>query len=259
MSLSLEHAPVAVVCGGTAGIGLAAATALLQSGHQRVMIVGRNHDRAQSAAANLRARYPQACIEAMSSDVSQAQGAEAAMHRCVDLFGRIDTLVSCAGGDPMPRLVHETALEEIPEIIRSITSGVLLPLRAALPHMVASGGGSMISIASDAGKIATPGEAAIGAAMAAIAMFSRTLALEAKRHKIRVNCLTPSIVQGTPLYNKLMADPFAGRLFAKAHDRAQLGVVQAEDLADLIVFLASPGAARVTGQTISVTGGISAA
>ena len=159
----------------------------------------------------------------------------------------------------MPRLVHETSLDEIPEIIRSITSGVLLPLRAALPHMVASGGGAMISIASDAGKIATPGEAAIGAAMAAIAMFSRTLALEAKRHQIRVNCLTPSIVQGTPLYNKLMADPFAGRLFAKAHDRAQLGVVQAEDLAELIVFLASPAAARVTGQTISVTGGISAA
>ena len=89
-------------------------------------------------------------------------------------------------------------------------------------------------------------------------MFCRGMAIEAKRHGIRVNCVTPSIVRGTPLYDRLMADPFAGRLFAKAERMASLGVVEPDDLASLVTFLAGPGSARLTGQTISVTGGISA-
>ena len=94
--------------------------------------------------------------------------------------------------------------------------------------------------------------------MAGIIMFCRAMANEAKRDGIRVNCLTPSIVEGTPLHDRLMADPFAGRLFGKAKTLAHLGVVVPEDLAAMAVFLASPQAARITGQTISVTGGISA-
>ena len=99
---------------------------------------------------------------------------------------------------------------------------------------------------------------AIGAAMAAIIQFSRATAFEAKRQMIRVNCLTPSIVEGTPLHDRLMADKFAGQLFGKAKTRAHLGVVTPGDLAAMATFLASDEAARVTGQTISVTGGISA-
>ncbi len=114
-------------------------------------------------------------------------------------------------------------------------------------------------MASDAGKIATPGEVVIGAGMAAIIMFTRALANEAKRHGIRANCLTPSIVRGTALYDKLMANPFAGKLFAKAEQLAALGVTEPEDLAQLALFLASPAAANITGQAISSNGGISMA
>jgi gluconate 5-dehydrogenase/3-oxoacyl-[acyl-carrier protein] reductase len=89
-------------------------------------------------------------------------------------------------------------------------------------------------------------------------MFARTMAIEGKRDGVRVNCLTPSIVRGTPLYDALMQDSFAGRLFGKAEAQAHLGVVEPQDVAQLAVFLASPAAARITGQTISVTGGISA-
>ncbi|MCC5970715.1 MAG: SDR family oxidoreductase [Pararhodobacter sp.] len=134
----------------------------------------------------------------------------------------------------------------------------LPPARAVLPVMAAQGGGCMLCIASDAGKLATPGEVAIGTAMAGIIMFCRAMAYEAKRDGIRVNCLTPSIVEGTPLHERLMDDPFAGKLFGKAKAMAHLGVVTPEDLAAMAVFLASPQAARVIGQTISVTGGISA-
>jgi NAD(P)-dependent dehydrogenase (short-subunit alcohol dehydrogenase family) len=117
----------------------------------------------------------------------------------------------------------------------------------------------IINIASDAAKLATPGESVIGAAMAAIVMFTRALAIEAKRDGIRVNALTPSLLSGTPGADRVMAEGFSKKLFEKAAAMADLGVPEPDDLAGLIVFLAGPGAARITGQAISVNGGISAA
>ena len=125
--------------------------------------------------------------------------------------------------------------------------------------MAAQGGGVILNTASDAAKVATPGETLAGAFLAGIAMFTRTLAVEGKRNGIRANCLTPSIVCDTPFYDRLMAGPFSGKLFAKAEQAARLGVVTPKDIAPLVVFLASPAAAKLTGQSISVNGGISAA
>jgi 2-hydroxycyclohexanecarboxyl-CoA dehydrogenase len=70
--------------------------------------------------------------------------------------------------------------------------------------------------------------------------------------------LTPSIVGGTEFYERIMADPFAGKLFGKAVPKAELGLVNMTDLAEIAVFLASPAATKMTGQALSVTGGISA-
>jgi NAD(P)-dependent dehydrogenase (short-subunit alcohol dehydrogenase family) len=119
--------------------------------------------------------------------------------------------------------------------------------------------GVIINIASDAAKSATPGETVLGGGMAAIVMFSRALAMEAKRDGIRVNVLTPSLIKGTPTGDRVMKEGFSQKLFAKAASMAQLGVCEPDDLAGLIVFLATPAAARLTGQAISVNGGISAA
>lgn len=250
---------VALICGGTAGIGLASAQTLLAAGVGQIMLVGRNPARGVAAQATLQAAAPKADIRFIPADLAIPDQAEAAVAACIQAFGRIDTLLSGAGGDPMPRLLHDTPLHTLPQIIGSICSGVLLPARAVLPQMMRQQSGTILCIASDAGKVATPGEAAIGAAMAAIVMFCRTMAIETKRHGIRVNCITPSIVRDTPLYAALMQDSFAGKLFTKAERLAQLGVVAPEDIAALVVFLSGPGAARLTGQAISVNGGISAA
>jgi NAD(P)-dependent dehydrogenase (short-subunit alcohol dehydrogenase family) len=94
--------------------------------------------------------------------------------------------------------------------------------------------------------------------MAGIVMFTRALAIEGKRNGIRANVLTPSIVVGTEFCERLMADPFAGKFFGKAKSRAELGLVSMTDLAEVAVFLASPAASKITGQALSVTGGISA-
>jgi NAD(P)-dependent dehydrogenase (short-subunit alcohol dehydrogenase family) len=130
--------------------------------------------------------------------------------------------------------------------------------RAVLPLMREQGGGSIVNIASDAAKVPTPGEAVLGAAMAAIVMFSRVTAIEAKRDGVRVNAVTPSLIAGTPTAENVLRDGFSKALFEKAAAQAHLGVAEPDDLASLIVFLGGPGAAKLTGQAISVNGGISA-
>jgi 2-hydroxycyclohexanecarboxyl-CoA dehydrogenase len=250
---------VALVTGGTAGIGAACAAALASAEFSQIVVTGRSRERGEEAVDQLRRTAPHADIRFSSADASTVEGSLASAAACVDWFGRIDVLVSCAGGAPIPRLLHEIPIEKLIPTIASITSGVLLPARAVLPVMMEQQSGSIICIASDAGKVATPGEVAIGAAMAAVAMFCRGLAIEAKRSGIRVNCVTPSVVKGTPFYDVLMADPFCSKLFSKAERLASLGVVNAEEVADLVAFLATPAAAKITGQTISVNGGISAA
>lgn len=239
-----------LVIGGTAGIGFACAERMQQAG-ACVTIAGRNQKPGAAAAERLGTGL-------VSGDASDPGQARRMVAEARAIMGGLDVLLSGAGGDPMPRLLKDIPLEALMGDITGSLAPVILPARAAYEAMAAQGSGCILTLASDAGKIATPGESAIGAAMAAIAMFSRAMATEGKRDGIRVNCLTPSIVRGTPLYARLMEDPFAGKLFGKAEAMAQLGVVEPDDIAQLATFLASPAAARITGQTISVTGGISA-
>ena len=247
----------AILCGGTAGIGFATARALARAGVPRLLLVGRSAEKGRLAAALVQKDHPFIDVRYASADVTSASGASAAVQRAHDAFGSVDLLVNTAGLTAMPELLHKMPISDVAPAINGLVHGVLLPSRAVLPIMMEQGGGCIINVASDAGKISTPGETVIGAGMAAIMMFSRALANEARRSGVRVNCLTPSIVRGTPLYDELMAHPFASKLFAKAEKMASLGVVDADELADLATYLASPAAAKLTGQCISMNGGIS--
>ncbi len=247
-----------VVTGGTGGIGRACAEALLDAGAAGVLINGRDAGRAAAAQAEMQARFPAARVIVGIGDVAVADTAKAVMARAAEALGRIDVLVNSTGGNDLPQLLYRTPLDEIPGILQRCLFAQILCCAAALPFMREAGRGTIINIASDAAKIPTPGESVIGAAMAGIVMFTRALAVEGKRDGIRANVLTPSMTSGTDHYQKVMADPFAGRLFAKAEKMAALGVVTKEELAGLAVFLASPAAAKITGQAISMTGGISA-
>lgn len=242
-----------LVAGGTAGIGLAIARHALADG-AHVVIAGRNPARGAAALEQLGAER----ASFVQGDAGDPTECAALVAESAGRLGGIDALFCCSSGNPMPRLLKDVPLDEVMNEINRSLAPTILPARAALPIMTGQGRGAIVCIASDAGKLATPGEVAIGAAMAAIIMFCRAMAYEVKRQGIRVNCVTPSIVEGTELHDSLMNNPFAGRLFAKAKTLAHLGVVQADDIAAAAIFLAGPGAARITGQTLSVTGGISA-
>jgi len=250
----------AAVVGGSSGIGLAAARRLLAAGVPGLRIVGRDPERGRRAVESLRAGVPEADVAFLRADCSRPAEAVAAADRAAADLGRLDLLVSSPGGNHLPELLHRTPVEEVAAIMTDDLLPGLLACRAALPHLAAAGGGVIVAVASDAAKVATPGEAAIGAAMAAMVQFVRGIAIEGRRNGVRANCITPSLVEGTPLTERLMQEgSFSCRLFTKARVRAELGPTTPEDVAELAVFLASPAAARITGQAISVNGGISAA
>lgn len=243
-----------LVLGGTSGIGLETTHAFLGEG-AAVVVAGRDAARGRAAAEALGPR-----AHFVACDAADPASIEALFQAAEDTLGGLDTVVLSTGGNRLPQLLKEQSLAVIRATLLEDLAPFLLAGRAALPALARAGGGSVIAVASDAGKVATPGEAVIGAGMAAIIQFMRGLAIEGKREGIRANTITPSLVEGTPLTERLMEPgTFAAKLFAKARPLAHLGPTEACDLAALAVFLASPAARRITGQAISVNGGISAA
>lgn len=256
-SLKPFNAAAALITGGTSGIGLAAASSLVAAGLERIAVNGRDRLRGEAAVAHLKSLRPSAKVVFVPADVSTPEGAADLCRQAVAALGGVDIVVNCAGGDHAPELLHDITLEQVAGVLNHYTLGPLHVSRAILPHIMERQGGVIVNVASDAGRVPTPGACLNGAAMAAIIMFSRTLALEAKRSGVRVHAVTPSIVKDTRTFDRVMADGFSARLFKKAMERASLGVVAPEDVAAAIVFLVSPAASRMTGQVVSVNGGIS--
>jgi 2-hydroxycyclohexanecarboxyl-CoA dehydrogenase len=251
---------VALMGGSSSGIGLESAAQLAEAGVRRIVINGRNPTTGEAAVAEVKRRVPSAEVRFVAADTARPEQARRLIEETLAAFGRIDILVNAAsGGWLTPRPFHEVPLERVGEIMDVHFMTALHCCHAAYPIMQKQGGGAIVNFSADAAKIATPGEAIHGAVQAAVLMLSRTLAIEGARFGIRVNCVTPSITKDTQSYGRMMGDPFSRKLFEKAERRARLGVASARDIAPLVVFLAGPGAARLTGQAISVNGGISAA
>lgn len=246
-----------LITGGTSGVGLAIAAAFAEAGVQRIALIGRNAERGTEAVRQV--AESGATVTFIRADANCPDQARRAGEQAMSHLGGVDVLVNSTAGLFRPDLFHDIPLTDIPDIVTQQLMAPLLMCSVVLPVMRTQKHGLIINIASDAAKIATPGESVIGAVMAAIVMFSRTLAMEAKRDGIRVNALTPSLVEGTATAERILADGFSQKLFQKAAKLAHLGVAQPGDLAALAVFLAGPGGAKITGQAISVNGGISAA
>jgi NAD(P)-dependent dehydrogenase (short-subunit alcohol dehydrogenase family) len=246
------------ISGGTAGIGLASARAFLAAGVPRLVIIGRSPERGARALEQLGTSSAQ--IHFVSADCRDPASAQAAVDQAEELLGGIDIMVNSTASDVVPEVLTRIPPHEVEAGLVKQAVPAMLMTRLVLPLMAQRTGGAIVNVSSDAAKTATPGEAVIGAASAAIKMFTQTVALEAKRYGIRVNAITPSLVSGTEGTDRITAgEGFSAKLFAKVATMADLGVTTADDQAQLIVFLCSPAAARITGQAVSANGGISAA
>jgi 2-hydroxycyclohexanecarboxyl-CoA dehydrogenase len=169
-------------------------------------------------------------------------------------FGRIDVLVNNAGWDKVGPFV-ESDPADWDRIVAINLYGVLHTSHAVLPVMVEQGAGAVVNLASEAARVGSSGEAVYSAAKGGILSFTKTTAREMARHQVRVNCVCPG-----PTDTALFAAVVEG------NDELRDGLVRAiplrrlaqpADIAHAVSFLASDEASFVTGQTLSVSGGMS--
>lgn len=246
----------ALVTGGGRGIGRAIALGLAQEGAQ-VAVLDILADNAAAVAREIEATGVKAL--ALPADLTKRAQVDRAIADTLAQFGQIDILVNNAGWDRMEMFL-DSEEETWDKIIAINFKGMLYVCKAALPSMVARGQGKVISIASDAGRAGSTGEAVYAGTKGAIIAFSKTLAREMARHKITVNVVCPGLTE-TPLLQGIREQSPKTEKVIEAVTRAiPLGRVgQPEDIAGAVVYLASPAADFVTGQTLSVSGGLTMA
>ncbi|MFJ8812923.1 SDR family NAD(P)-dependent oxidoreductase [Amycolatopsis thermoflava] len=248
-----------LIAGGTSGVGLATAIAFARTGCRRLMLLGRNDERGKRALDAVHETVPGAGVDFLSADANDPVSAAEAAGETHRRLGGLDILVNSVVAPYQPTLLHEIPIADVREILTQQAVGPLLMSRAVIPFLREQKSGSIVNIASDAARVPTPGETCLGAAMAAIVTFSRTLALESKRYGVRVNTITPSLIVDTGSYDRAMSQPFSKKIFDRIVSQASLGLTKPGDLANLVLFLASPMSRLITGQVISVNGGISIA
>jgi 2-hydroxycyclohexanecarboxyl-CoA dehydrogenase len=246
----------ALVTGGSGGIGLAVAEQLAEAGAY-VFINGRSAERGEQAIAKLREISQDARF--IAGDCASYQDVAAVVGTARSAAGRLDILISAgAEGETGPTPFAKLTPEQIESEFRKRLLPRIFPVHAAWPAL-RENGGSVVLLTTDAGRHATPGESVLGAVGASVIMMTKVLAKEFSRYKIRVNSIALALTSGTPTWDRLFAgESFQRDLFTKVVGRFPFGrAPSAEEAAAVAVFLASDAAAQVTGQTISVNGGLS--
>ena len=246
-----------LITGGTSGIGFSIAQELLAGGAS-IAVTGRSTDRGLAAQDQLRKAASNAHF--VLGDASTWSGAESSVTQAARILGGIDTLV-CAGaeGAVSPMLFMDMAPEQLEASFTSRVLGRVFPVRAAVPFMRESAAGAIVLVTTDAGRHATPGESIVGATGASVILLTKALAREFSRWAIPVNAIALTLTSDTPSYERIFSNPtFENHLFSKALRRFPAGrAPTSTEVSHAAVFLASDLASQITGQTISVNGGLS--
>jgi 2-hydroxycyclohexanecarboxyl-CoA dehydrogenase len=246
---------VALVTGGGRGIGRAIALRLARAG-TAVGIADLDGGNARAVANEIVIAGGRAL--GADADVSDPVTLEEAVRATEDELGPIDVLVNNAGWERLALFVEsDPTLWE--RLIAVNFKGALNATRAVLRGMIARGRGRIVTISSDAGRVGSTGEAVYSGCKAALIGFSKALAREVARHGITVNVVCPG-----PADTQLLCDVMAGERGAKILAGMQRAIplgrlAQPEDVAGAVAYLASDEAAYVTGQVLSVSGGLTMA
>jgi meso-butanediol dehydrogenase / (S,S)-butanediol dehydrogenase / diacetyl reductase len=232
---------VAIVTGASSGIGLACASLLQSRGAQ---------------VANFDVNPGPGAIDYFPTDVSSESEVASSVQAVVARFGRIDMLVNCAAIQIMGTLLETSA--DCWDRLHSVNlKGVFLCSRAAMPHLQASGAGSIVNISSILGIVADPDLAAYGAMKGGVMALTKSMAVGYGPSGVRVNCICPGDVN-TPMVAAYFANaPDPAALRAEVYSKYALRrIAEPSEIAEVVAFLASQASSFMTGAVLVVDGGL---
>jgi 2-hydroxycyclohexanecarboxyl-CoA dehydrogenase len=231
-----------IVTGGASGIGRATALLLAREG-ARVFIGDIDETGGRAAAA-------EAGGEFLPLDLQQPESIAAFASAVHGRVGRVDGLVNGAGWDRIQPFM-ENPPEMWDELIAINLLGAVRLTRAVLPPMIEAQAGKIVNISSDAGRVGSMGETVYAAAKGGLIAFTKSLAREMARHRLNVNCVCPGPTD-TPLFNRQPERMREALTRAIPFRR----IAQPEDIAEAVMFFLGPRSDYITGQVLSVSGGL---
>ncbi len=243
---------VAVVTGGSSGIGRAAAMALAAEGAS-VAIGARRESKGEEVARAIRKQGGEALF--VQTDVKQPDQVERLVQAAVDRWGRLDCAFNNAGIEGQAFVpAAEYPLQLWDELIATNLSGIFYAMKYEIPHMLKQGAGSIVNMSSIAGLVGGPIGIAYFASKAGVIGATRAAAIEYGEKGIRVNAICPAVIE-TDMADRLF-DPVggaSGEYISKMHPLGRIG--QPEEVADVVVWLCSNRSSYVTGHALPVDGG----
>jgi 2-hydroxycyclohexanecarboxyl-CoA dehydrogenase len=239
---------VAFITGSASGIGESIAR-LLSSRGILVAVVDRDEERGKAVSESL------AGSMFVPVDVTSMTSVTKAVDSVSGEMGPIGILVNCAGGDVVKPFV-ETDESLWYDLVELNFMGVLRCTRAVLPGMIERGAGRVVSIASDAGRVGSSGEAVYAGCKGGVIAFMKTVAREVARYGVTANTVCPGPT-ATPPVTRMLAEGSERYIEALKRSIPMRRLGEPEDIAGAVDYLVSDGAGYVTGQTLSVNGGLS--
>ena len=240
---------VAIVTGGSKGLGFAMAAGLASAGAS-VMLVSRTASEAEEAARQLVATYT-GTATAFSADVTKQSEMEQMAHVAMDTFGRIDILINNAGIN-IRGAIDDLSLEDFSRVIEVNVHGIWLAARAVIPYMKAAQYGRIINIASTLGLVGLANRTPYASSKGAVVQMTRALALELAPFNIAVNAICPGPFLTD--MNRPIADTEEGKTFIVGATALQRWG-ELNEIQGAAIYLASPAASYTVGSMVTVDGG----
>ena len=264
--MGLLNDKVAVITGGISGLGRASALRYAAEG-ARVVVADINAERGANAAAEMSAGG--VSIEFIQVDVTSKESQQALFDDVVSRYGQVDTVLAAAGvsssgyisgevseveAEPEERMFHNRTLEDWEKVMAVNVTGVMLTNQMAIKHMLAKGNaGSIVNIASIAGRRPLPGASDYCVSKAAVIMLTQTVATEYSTSNIRINAIGPGFIE-TPMTANIRQSPEWMDTVMQMTPMQRMG--QANEIASTALFLASDESSYFTGQTLFTNGGM---